>query len=167
MRSTHPASFLFLATFLVASAAVDAQHPGAEQSDDPTFAEARELLQSGRAEIIRDEIRFTQKESMAFWAAYEKYEDDILAVRNRQADLVVNYIRLYRAGTVSEEIAVSLVDDYLDIKSDLLQVQRKHLKRFRQILPPRKVARFYQLENKLDAEVDAQLALYVPLIDPI
>jgi len=64
-------------------------------------------------------------------------------------------------------MANSLVDDYLDIKADILKIQRKHLKRFRKIVSPLKVTRFFQLENKLDAETDAQLAVFVPLIDPV
>ena len=35
------------------------------------------------------------------------------------------------------------------------------------VLPPCKVGRFFQLENKLDAELDAQLAAFVPLMDPV
>jgi len=31
----------------------------------------------------------------------------------------------------------------------------------------RKVTRFYQLENKIDADLEARLALVVPLIDPV
>jgi hypothetical protein len=37
--------------------------------------------------------------------------------------------------------------------------------RFREVLPVLKVARFYQLENKMDAEIDAQLALVIPLVE--
>jgi hypothetical protein len=29
-----------------------------------------------------------------------------------------------------------------------------------------KVAQFFQLENKINAEIDAQLAIAIPLIDP-
>ena len=36
---------------------------------------------------------------------------------------------------------------------------------FPSVLPVQEVARFYQLENKMDAEVDAQLALAVPLLE--
>ena len=134
---------------------------------DPALVEARALLQAGRKEIIADEIRFTRPEAPAFWAAYEDYRSDIMAVRDRQAALVAEYLKAYRSAAVSEELAASLVDDYLDIKQDLLKVQRQHLKKFRRVLPARKVGRFYQLENKLDAELDAQLAQFVPLMDPI
>lgn len=47
----------------------------------------------------------------------------------------------------------------------LLQVQRDFVARFAEALTTVKVARFYQLENKMDAEVDAQLALVVPLVE--
>jgi hypothetical protein len=68
---------------------------------------------------------------------------------------------------VSEKIASQLVDDYLAIRSDILKIQKKHLRQFRRALPARKVARFYQLENKMNAEMDAQLARVIPLVDPV
>jgi hypothetical protein len=33
------------------------------------------------------------------------------------------------------------------------------------VLPVRKVVRFYQLENKMDAEIEAELAVFVPLME--
>ena len=134
---------------------------------DPGLSDARALLQVGRIEIIKDELRFTEEEAAAFWPAYEEYQSDLMEVRNRYADLLTTYSDLYRAGTVSEEFAERMVDDYLDIEDDLLKIKRKHLDTFREALPARKVTRFYQLENKIDADLEARLALVVPLIDPV
>ena len=53
------------------------------------------------------------------------------------------------------------------IENDILKIKQKYLKGFRKALPARKAARFYQLENKMDAELKSQLALIVPLIDPV
>jgi hypothetical protein len=82
-------------------------------------------------------------------------------------DTLGDYLKTYRAGEVTETYAASLLDKGLDFKSDLLKVQKKYLKRFKKVLPMRKVARFYQLENKMDAEIDAQLAIAIPLMDPV
>ena len=150
--------------FLAGAGSVQAE---TNVTGDPIVAEARTLLQAERAEIIRDEILFTEDEASRFWPAYEAYRRDIMAVRDRQAELVAGYVKAYRDGAVSASMAEDLVDDYLDIKQDLLKVQNKHLKKLRKILPPRKLGRFYQLENKLDAETDAQLALFIPLMDPV
>ena len=135
-------------------------------AQDEEFGEARALLQMGREDIIRDEIRFSEEEAAAFWPAYEAYREDVMLIRNRQADLVIAYLSAHRNGAVSEEQAEELIDEGLAIKSDVLNVQKKHLQRFREVLPAWKAARFYQLENKLDAELDVQLARFVPLMDP-
>jgi len=134
---------------------------------NPGLNDARALLQMGRIEIIKEEMRFTEDEAAAFWPVYEEYQSDLTNVRNRYADLLTTYSDAYRAGTVSEEFAEQMTDDYLNIQDDLLKVKRKHLGTFRNVLPARKVTRFYQLENKIDAELAARLALVVPLIDPV
>ena len=58
------------------------------------------------------------------------------------------------------------MDNFFSIKRGLLDVQEKYLPEFRDVLPALKVARLFQLENKINAEIDAQLAVVVPLIDP-
>jgi len=160
-------SLLFAGLFLASAGSDRAEADETIVTDDPALAEARILLQAEREEIVRDEILFTKTEAEKFWPAYQEYRRDIIAVRDRQAILIADYLKAYRAGAVTASMADALVDDYLDIKQELLKVQRKHLKKLRKILPPRKVGRFFQLENKLDAETDAQLALFIPLMDPV
>ncbi|MGI9272295.1 MAG: hypothetical protein ACR2QT_11000 [Woeseiaceae bacterium] len=129
--------------------------------------EARQLLQAGRKEIVRDELRLSEEEADAFWPVYQRYQDDLTPVRDRYAELLADYMEAYRAGTVTEDFAIRLVDDYLEIQTDLLDIKKKHLSDFRAALPVRKAARFYQLENKMEGEMAGQLALIVPLIDPV
>jgi hypothetical protein len=129
--------------------------------------EARVLLRFGREDIVREEIRFSEDEAVAFWPLYDSYQAELLVVNDRYADLLTNYLDAYRAGVVSEEMANQIVDDYLEIENDILKIKQKYLQDFRKALPARKAARFYQLENKMDAELKSQLALIVPLIDPV
>ena len=58
-----------------------------------------------------------------------------------------------------------MLDEHLEIKSDLLKVQKKYLRQFRRVLRELTVARFYHLENKLDAEIDIALADVIPLFE--
>jgi hypothetical protein len=46
-----------------------------------------------------------------------------------------------------------------------MEVRKRYVSEFAKILPMLKVARFYQLENKLAADVEAELALLVPLVE--
>lgn len=132
--------------------------------DDQQFAEARRLLQAERAEIIRDELGLTDAESAAFWPVYDKYRADINAVRDRQAEMFGRFLRARQAGAIDDEFARGLIEDHFDIKSDILKIQKRYLRQFRKVLSELKVARFYQLENKMDAKGDAQLAFFVPLV---
>jgi hypothetical protein len=144
-----------------------AQDSAVQAQEDQLLADARDLLQEGRKDIIGFELRLSDEEAAAFWPVYDDYRRSVLENRNRYADLIVEYVSRYRAGNVSEDYAAELIDDVFAIKADLIKRQKKFVKRFRKVLPVRKVARFYQLEQKLDAEIDAQLAVVVPLMDPV
>ena len=86
-------------------------------------------------------------------------------VRDRYAAMIGGFLRAYDAGDLNDAYAEELLDEWLQYKEDLLKVQKQHVRKFRKVLPVRKVARFYQLENKMDAEVDVQLALAIPLLE--
>lgn len=144
-----------------------AQDSAVQAQEDQLLADARELLQEGRKDIIGVELHLSDQEAAAFWPLYDDYRKSVLENRNRYADIIVEYVGRYRAGDVSEEYAAHLIDVVLDIKLDLIKRQKKYVKRFRRVLPIRKVARFYQLEQKLDAEIDAQLAVVIPLMDSV
>ena len=111
--------------------------------------------------------RCTDAEAEAFWPVYDAYHAAVMEVRDRQAEIIGDYLKRYRAGDVSEDYAEDLLDQGLDVKQDLLKVQKRYLKRFEKALPMRKLVRLYQLESKMDAEIDAQLAVVIPLMDPV
>ena len=48
---------------------------------------------------------------------------------------------------------------------ELLDVRQRYLESFSAALPPRKVLRFYQIENKIDAVLRYELAASIPVLD--
>jgi hypothetical protein len=162
---------LFCATvvitgLLLASASV-AQESTVPAGNTPELRKSRALLKFGREDIVREEMRLSEKEAAAFWPLYDRYEAEMLVVRDRYADLLTSYTAAYRAGTVTVEQATELVETYFDIEQDLLDIKRKYFSKFRKALPSRKAARFYQLENKMKIEMEYQLSQIIPLIDPV
>jgi len=158
---------LVLMTAMATTGATSAQVADTSVLEDQLLADARELLQSGRREIIEYELQLTDEEATGFWSVYAEYHQDVMVVRDRYTGTVGDYLKTYRAGAVTEKYANDFLEKGFDFKSDLLKVQKKYLKRFKKALPIRKVVRFYQLENKMDAEIDAQLAIAIPLMDPV
>ena len=53
----------------------------------------------------------------------------------------------------------------ISIQHDGIEVRKGHLSKFRKVLPEVKVARFLQIENKLDAIVNIGLVDAIPLVE--
>ena len=66
---------------------------------------------------------------------------------------------------LSNDKAMKLVDDYLAVEADRVKVKRAYVDEFAKVLPGRKVARFYQIENKMDAVIRYDLAATIPVVE--
>ena len=66
---------------------------------------------------------------------------------------------------LSNDKALKLMEDYLAVEDDRVKVRRTYLPEFAKILPGRTVARFYQIENKMDAVIRYDLAAAIPVVD--
>ena len=67
---------------------------------------------------------------------------------------------------MSDEKAMQLVASFLAVEQDRADLRQKYLGAFSEVLPGRKVARLYQIENKMDAVVRFELARAIPVIEP-
>lgn len=128
--------------------------------------DGREMIREGRLEIVRAELSLTDAEGSAFWPIYSTYRAETDAIQDRYAAMIGEYMRRYEDADLSDEYADELIVSFFGIKQELLDVKVKFLPQFRDVLPALKVARLIQLENKIAAEIDAQLALVVPLVEP-
>lgn len=132
---------------------------------NPQLENARALIQATQEALIRNDLRLTSDEEAAFWPLWEEYRAATLPIRDRYVLLIAEYLRRYDAGTLDDAYAAEVLDAYFEIKIGLLETRESFIDRFAENLPMLKVARFYQLENKLTADVDAEIALIVPLFE--
>ncbi len=66
---------------------------------------------------------------------------------------------------MTNDEAKKLVDDSLAIDADRLKIRQSYLPKFRQVLSEIKVARYYQIENKIQAAVNYDLATGIRLTE--
>ena len=137
-----------------------AQGQGAQREVD----EGRAMVRAGFRDVIRDELILTEQETAAFWPVYDEYERTVTVIMDRYAGLIMRYVDRFESGDLSNEYADELLSEYFAIRQELLDARRAYIPKFKEVLPALKVAQLYQLENKLNAEVDIQLALALPLI---
>jgi hypothetical protein len=82
-------------------------------------------------------------------------------VGDRASNLLVQYSNQY--DNLTDAQAKSIMKEWLSVDKAKNGVKSKYVSRFEKILPARKVMRFFQADNKLDAMLNAQLAQIVPL----
>ena len=128
--------------------------------------EAQSLVRESLREVLREELMLTDEESRRFWPVYGGYEEERIAIADRYTRILTEFVTRYRQGTLGDRDADRLLDGYLDVKNDTIRLRKRYVGKFRRVLPGVKVTRFYQLENKIQADVDAVLARTVPLADP-
>ncbi len=142
----------------------------AESSTDGVLSQkqieaAKELMDTSRNFALMINLDFTPEENDKFWPLYEEYRQKIRGVRERKLSLIDEYAGRYRDDKVDDEFADRAIKGLIKIQIDTAKIRGKYWKKFRRIIPVTKAARFYQLENKMDAEVEYILAGGVPLIE--
>lgn len=124
------------------------------------------LVQTEFRQILRDEMLLTDEESQAFWPLYERYSAEKRAISERYLAAVIEFVDRYYAGDLSNEHAARLTEVYFDVQRDILDKRYNYVEKFGNVMNAIKVMRFFQLENKVQAEVNAALAIAIPLADP-
>ena len=136
--------------------------PEADQEDlTSDIALTRASIQLRRQAIVTSVMDLTPKESEAFWPLYRDYRVEMAKVGDRISKLLVQYSEQYDGLTDAQ--ASQIMKDWISVEKARTGVKDKYVSRFKKILPARKVMRFFQADNKLDAMLSAQLASIVPL----
>jgi len=135
----------------------------AQVSDTDYLQQLRADIQADRQALVAASLGLTEEEGEAFWPVYREYRSDMAKVGDRMQTLIQDYAEIW--DTATEEQAKTMVNQMLAIQRDELKVRKSHLSKFRRVLPEVKVARFLQIENKIDVIVKLGLADVIPLIE--
>jgi hypothetical protein len=76
--------------------------------------------------------------------------------------LIADFADAY--GKMTNDNARNLLDELLAIESIGVMLRQAYLSEFRKVLPEVKVARYYQIENKIQAVLMYELARNIPLV---
>jgi len=150
---------------LVTGVAATAQDKSAVPAPDKpadNMEVLREKMRADKRAVVASVLQLTDGEAKAFWPVYNAYQSDAISRYDRLLGLVDTFAKNY--DTMSDETAMKLLNDYLVIEGDYVALMSKYLPRFKKVLPPKKVARLYQVENKARALVNYDLAREIPFV---
>ncbi|MGH7932413.1 MAG: hypothetical protein ACREQN_04505 [Candidatus Binataceae bacterium] len=124
-------------------------------------------LAAARAErkaIVGANMHLNAQEAKAFWPLYDKYEAKMDKIEDRHAREIKEYADNY--DTLTNNDATRKLDEVMSIRQADLDTQKEFIPKFRAALSAVQVTRFFQIDSKLRAMVQCQIARMVPLAHP-
>jgi len=145
------------------AAAIRAEQPaGGEATTEADLDVLLSTIRSNRKALVAANLGLTDDEAVKFWPLYDRYRKESDAVGDRLVSVIQAYTASFR--DLSNDKAMKLVEDYLTVEADHVRVRRTFLPEFSAVLPGRKVARLYQIENKINAVIRYDLAATIPVL---
>ncbi len=140
-----------------------------EAQVNPAFAdlneateEARSVLQTERKTIVAQGLALSVAEEKAFWPVYDRYMTDLKAAGDLRLKVITDYAASY--DNLTDDTARELLANSLKYQEQILDIRKSYVRKFRQVLPEIKLARFYQIENKIESITAFVLAREIPLV---
>ncbi len=153
-----------LAVAVLAVAATAAQFASAQGSvADVTDMQAlRDAAKADKKAFVASKLALTPAEAKKFWPLYDQYQRALTVVGQQRAVSLEG--QLSRAEPMSNPYAKQLAA--ASIAADDAEIRARHrlYNRLIRVLPPIKAARYLQLEDKIRAIRDYDLAAVIPLI---
>lgn len=149
----HTVSLLCLVVLVLAV-------PASAQVRDETVL-TYEVIQTERKSLVLDALDLTADQRAAMVPIFDEYLEAMGRIDAKRVALIKEFLAKYKS--ISDDDAAALLEKVTAISQKELDVRRKYLEKFGEVLPPRKVLRLWQVENKLDTIIEAHLVKDIPL----
>jgi hypothetical protein len=121
-------------------------------------------LKADKKLVVATNMELTESEAKAFWPVYEEYQKELAALNQRIGKLIGSYAADYNANTLTDEKAKKLTEELVAIGKAEGALPASFVSKLNKVLPPKKVTRYLQIENKIRALIKYSLAEEVPLV---
>jgi len=123
---------------------------------------ARSDVRTQKAYIVAQNLPLTSDEAVEFWPLHREYEAELATLLDERYEAILQFAKDY--GTMTDEQATGLAKKSFDLEAKRTGLKRTYFKKFAEVIPAVKTARFFQIENQLNMVVDLQVAASLPLI---
>lgn len=121
-------------------------------------------VETQRKSVIAQNLYLSNEES-GFWAVYNEYRAEMRKVIDLRAGVITDYADAYRNNSLSDKVAAKLLDRSLAVQEKRVKVKKRFVKKFKKVLSAKNVARFYQIDNRVDLLVQMQASSAIPLVE--
>jgi Spy/CpxP family protein refolding chaperone len=129
-----------------------------------TYDEQQQLIaqiQTDKHAMVLKALALDDAQVQAFSPIYDRYRVERKKLFDRAAALLNLYASNYE--TMTDDAARKILKEWFSLQDDEVALTRKYARQFEKALPPAKVVRFVQVENKLDTLLQMKAVANVPL----
>jgi len=126
------------------------------------IALTRADIQTERQALVAENLPLTEDQAKVFWPMYRTYREELAKLGDRFVALIEDYAKNYE--TMTDPQASTMVKEFLKIQKEEVAIKTAWVPKFEKILPAKAVARFFQIENKLDLIVRTEVSAEIPLV---
>jgi uncharacterized FlgJ-related protein len=146
------------ASFAAAQAAKTAAPADVEQIIDLL----RKDVRASKADILAKTMELDAKQSAAFWPVYKQYE----AERQKLGDERFNIIQdlADHFDSLNDANAKGLLERSFVVEDKRVALEKRYKDEFLKVLPGKVVARFFQVETRLNNLINLKLSSQIPLV---
>ncbi|MGB8685422.1 MAG: hypothetical protein WCD12_21260 [Candidatus Binatus sp.] len=114
-----------------------------------------------RKATVGANMNLTSAEAASFWPVYDAYEAKMDKIEDRHVKELKEFAAKY--NNLTDADAKKKLDEVMAIAQARLDVQREFIPQFLAVVSQVKVTRFYQIDNKIQALIQCDIAQLVPL----
>jgi hypothetical protein len=126
------------------------------------LAMLRQDLRSGKKQLLAANLPLTDTEATKFWPVYDQYVGEMTAQNDQFYGVIKEYIANQK--TLTDDQAAALIKKWADIQVGIAGVRVKYIPLVGKVLPGKKAALFWQIDRRIYALMDLQVASALPLV---
>ena len=148
---------------VLAQTAKAAQDPAKVRADiDKALDELRKEGRAGKADILGKTLALDSTQAAAFWPVYKQYEAELQTLGNERVAIIQDLAEHF--DSLDDAKAKALTDRQLALEEKKLALMKKYRDEMSKALPAKTVARWLQVESRLNKLVELTVASEIPLV---
>ena len=158
-------SFLAVVLFAAPSFAQEAGAPaGDATAADTNMQILMQKIKADKKLLVASNMDLTDAEAKTFWPLYDAYQKDLDKINQHLGHTIKDYAEAFNKGSIPNDTAKNLLNEALSVQESEVKLKREYAEKIGKVLSPAKTARYIQIENKIRALVNAELARQIPLV---
>jgi hypothetical protein len=117
-------------------------------------------IEANRKAMVEAMVAPTEQQEDAFWQTYWLYRGGRKVLTDRMLEVVTEFADA--GASLDGSRSAALVLEVMDIEKRRAALKQEYVKKFQDILIPKQVVRWYQVERRMDSVIRADMALTIP-----